>query len=1344
MYLFLVLFLFLGSGYIHTAGVKAVYGSTTTEMITIDFNVVTVGPYTTPDTGVTYSFDDLVAQSNGTVIKSNGEYLIRDDVSISATDELKVEGDIIVKIAKDKILTINGGKFVINAPNQAIFTAANEENKYGTIRIEENSYARLNNATFTYGKGIRVLDADFIMDNCTMNNHASSPQASAAIATTRGKVIVKNSTFKNNVRSAFTSGANMGCTFEIENCYLENNVTENSNRPQINVGPAREGETTKIIGCTIIGNRENTKVGGISTSSLLAVPTTYLVEGNTIKDNRYGVTFTGSNVTGIIKNNILTDNNTETNPNLGGSGINITASGGNTHAFITGNTITGHLWGITLVGNTTNYTSGPTANLGNITVDVDDPDYNIGRNIFNNNGNGGVLYDFYNNTPNDVMAQNNTWGVEVQDEASIATVIVDKADDSRYGTVTYMPAYDPSDSPLKPRGVVATINNSNVDVKWMEGSSMETKYLQYCDDEIADGIGTNGPSTFSAAITFPANAMEDYAGGSITEITVGIGERAPGLSATSVWVRNTLTGQNLASQNSTFAIGDWNTITLTEPYVIGSGPLAIGYTCTVTGGYPLGITKNAQNVANGGNIAIGAAWTTLAANDIDGNFAIIGTVVIGGKSEFITFADEKPVVSKITRFSEICNGKIEGLSSVATSRPIEFKKSTVSNAKSLLGYKVWRLLESNQGNESEWTSLTPEVVTGTSFTDNSWSSVGKGRYKYAVKAISSGNIVSEAAFSNTLEKDMTTAITINVKISETSIPIAGADVQLTNNDAIPTHVYTGKTDVAGKVLLTDVYKGTYKVNIVASGYSILTINDVDFTTNATYNVEYSLGENIEDPFNLEIVETGIATQRVFNWNVADYIEDGFEEHTSFDINSPSELGWSYIDGDNAGTYAIQGITFPNQESEMAYIVFNPSATTPELTTWGPHTGNKYLASFAAVGAPNNDWIISPELTFGKVVSFEFWAKSVTEQYGLERFKVMYSTTGKAQADFTNVLTTGNYATAPVEWTKFTYSLPANAKYVTIQCVSNNAFAFLVDDIFIGTHESKALTNYEVYLDGTKVTTTTATTHTFNDLSMGNHTAGVKSVYSTGISSLQTIEFNVEGGANKYYVTYDQSPNGTLTVKDGAQDVPSGTMVTEGTILTVTATPNVGYSIEKLTANDIEITNNSITVTSATTIVATFVKTSYVVTIAQQIEGGSIIVKSGSKTINNGDLVEHGTILTISGKADEGFELSYIFVNEVALTGNKYTVIGETSINATFKPVGVNDLETLSLRIYPNPIKNVMNIEGEYSFMEIYNVTGKLMLTAHGETSIDVSTLTSGTYIIKVRHEDSFATYKILK
>ena len=71
----------------------------------------------------------------------------------------------------------------------------------------------------------------------------------------------------------------------------------------------------------------------------------------------------------------------------GGAGISIYDYGTKPNVTITGNTIEGNLWGITVLG-------GENVNIGKVD-NPDAKDYNPGHNTFKNNGNGGALYDLY-------------------------------------------------------------------------------------------------------------------------------------------------------------------------------------------------------------------------------------------------------------------------------------------------------------------------------------------------------------------------------------------------------------------------------------------------------------------------------------------------------------------------------------------------------------------------------------------------------------------------------------------------------------------------------------------------------------------------------------------------------------------------------------------------------------------------------------------------------------------------------------------------------------------------------------------------------------------------------------
>jgi hypothetical protein len=141
---------------------------------------------------------------------------------------------------------------------------------------------------------------------------------------------------------------------------------------------------------------------------------------------------------------------------------------------------------------------------------------------------------------------------------------------------------------------------------------------------------------------------------------------------------------------------------------------------------------------------------------------------------------------------------------------------------------------------------------------------------------------------------------------------------------------------------------------------------------------------------------------------------------------------------------------------MAFIAFNPATTTPPQTgdpALQPHGGSRFGACMDAVPAPpqyNDDWIISPQTTLGNNSSITLWAKSYTDAYGLEKYNVLVSTTDMNPASFT-VISGPTPVEAPLDWTEVTYDLAAydnQTVYVAIQCVSQDAFIFMIDDVSI--------------------------------------------------------------------------------------------------------------------------------------------------------------------------------------------------------------------------------------------------------------------------------------------------------
>ncbi|MDD2229977.1 MAG: choice-of-anchor J domain-containing protein [Candidatus Cloacimonetes bacterium] len=223
--------------------------------------------------------------------------------------------------------------------------------------------------------------------------------------------------------------------------------------------------------------------------------------------------------------------------------------------------------------------------------------------------------------------------------------------------------------------------------------------------------------------------------------------------------------------------------------------------------------------------------------------------------------------------------------------------------------------------------------------------------------------------------------------------------------------------------------GYYQLSLLAGMYSIT-------ASHPTFNSFTQTGI---------IVLMGITTTVNFSLEPTQYLlNDSFETYPDFAITFAP---WTLVDTDLSPTYGIDGYTFENSGVAMAYLILNPSATVPVLTTAAPHSGAKMVACFDSTTPPNNDWLISPQVT--GAAQLKFWAKSFNNAYGLERFKVGVSTSGTAPANFT-IISGASYMEAPVEWTEYSYNLNTGTApvYIGIQCVSHDAFAFFVDDVSI--------------------------------------------------------------------------------------------------------------------------------------------------------------------------------------------------------------------------------------------------------------------------------------------------------
>ena len=101
--------------------------------------------YITPDTGMTYTLDDLVTASPATISVSGTTYTLTDNLTISSTDTFLIDTDLTLEIGADVRITVYG-TFNVNADNTT-FTAIDTNLPYDGFRFEEFSNVNIQNAT---------------------------------------------------------------------------------------------------------------------------------------------------------------------------------------------------------------------------------------------------------------------------------------------------------------------------------------------------------------------------------------------------------------------------------------------------------------------------------------------------------------------------------------------------------------------------------------------------------------------------------------------------------------------------------------------------------------------------------------------------------------------------------------------------------------------------------------------------------------------------------------------------------------------------------------------------------------------------------------------------------------------------------------------------------------------------------------------------------------------------------------------------------------------------------------------------------------------------------------------
>lgn len=250
------------------------------------------------------------------------------------------------------------------------------------------------------------------------------------------------------------------------------------------------------------------------------------------------------------------------------------------------------------------------------------------------------------------------------------------------------------------------------------------------------------------------------------------------------------------------------------------------------------------------------------------------------------------------------------------------------------------------------------------------------------------------------------------------------------------------------------------------------------------------------------------------------VTDDFEAYDPFIIDNIGD--WTTYDGDGTQTVYFGGPEVPNAYEPKAWQVWAPEAAGFSLEKFDvltPKSGAQYLTCWAASNGidstlPNDDWLISSEITGGSEVSF--WYRMPNAGSDPQKFEMLYSVASNDPEDF--VVFDSDAITFGTDWVYFEFTLPRDARYFAIRSCSTGSYTVaLLDDItytpLYGATNPLTLQGYNVYRDNELIAeAVTETAYTDTTAPAGKHTYYVTALWAEGesdYSSPATVE-NISG------------------------------------------------------------------------------------------------------------------------------------------------------------------------------------------------------------------------------------------
>ena len=385
----------------------------------------------------------------------------------------------------------------------------------------------------------------------------------------------------------------------------------------------------------------------------------------------------------------------------------------------------------------------------------------------------------------------------------------------------------------------------------------------------------------------------------------------------------------------------------------------------------------------------------------------------------------------------------------------------------LAGYNVYRTTCTT--GELQFLGYTLDSI----FDDNTWATAAAGMYKWGVEAVYAEN-ESEVRFSNCLDKDMVTQVSVTVITNSGDSP-EGTDVMFTNiSEPDLGLVYETELDGTGYYMWDEFRKGTYDIYAELEGFE--PINLEGYVIDGPEAFEWILSELLSPVSDLHVSPTGYATWRAGN---AAPFEPLME---NFDAGVPE--GWTIEDGGNTTHTWMHVASFSgNSLDGTPFMMCNSDA--------------------AGSSATLNEKLISPVLNAsgveGLYITFDLVHQWISDDYlSVEVFD------GSAWVEvLKNQADTGPYPWGPTVQKTIDATEYANENFqVRFIYFGTYDWYAAIDNVAITNEAPEALEYYKVWLDGIFVADTPDTWYQYDPSTLvpgQEYFSEVAAMYSNGMS-----------------------------------------------------------------------------------------------------------------------------------------------------------------------------------------------------------------------------------------------------